>query len=64
MADLPLPINFIFVFNPMGPLLKLSIILIDAFDEKYITEEKLNYYKIKAKEIERMLKGYINFLRT
>lgn len=37
--------------------------LIDAFDEGYITEEKLNYYKIKGKEIERLLNGYINYLR-
>jgi len=38
--------------------------LIDGSDEKYITEEKLNYHKIKAKEIERLLNGYINYFRT
>ena len=37
--------------------------LIDAFDEGYISEEKLNYYKAKEKEIERMLNGYLTFLR-
>jgi four helix bundle protein len=37
--------------------------LIDAFDEGYISEEKLNYYKAKGKEIERLLNGYLIFLR-
>ena len=37
--------------------------LIDAFDDGYITAEKLNYYKLKGKEIERMLNGYLNYLR-
>ncbi len=37
--------------------------LIDAFDEGYITEEKLFYYKAKGKEIERLLNGYLSFLR-
>lgn len=37
--------------------------LIDAFDDGYISEEKLNYYKIKGKEIERLLNGYLVFLR-
>lgn len=31
--------------------------------ELWITEEKLNYDKMKAKEIERMQNGYLNFLR-
>lgn len=37
--------------------------LIDAFDDGYINIEKLNYYKLKAKEIERLLNGYLGFLR-
>ena len=37
--------------------------LIDAFDEGYIEEEKLNHYKMKGKEIERLLNGYLIFLR-
>jgi len=37
--------------------------LIDAFDDGYITAEKLDYYKSKGKEIERMLNGYLNYLR-
>lgn len=37
--------------------------LIDAFDENYINEEKLNYFKIKVKEVKRLLNGYIAYLR-
>jgi four helix bundle protein len=37
--------------------------LIDAFDDGYITEEKLFYYKAKGKEVERLLNGYLSFLR-
>jgi len=29
-----------------------------------ITEERLNYFKSKGKEIERLLNGYINYLRN
>jgi four helix bundle protein len=36
--------------------------LIDAFDCKYINEEKLSYYRNKITEIEKMLNGYINWL--
>jgi len=38
--------------------------LIDAFDENYISAEKLNYYKLKGKEIERLLNSYLSFLRN
>jgi four helix bundle protein len=37
--------------------------LIDAFDEGYITEEKLNYFRSKGRELEKYLNGYINYLR-
>lgn len=37
--------------------------LIDAFDEEYISEEKLNYFKQKGKEIEKLMNGYISYLR-
>jgi four helix bundle protein len=36
--------------------------LIDAFDEGYITEEKLNYFRSKGRELEKYLNGYINYL--
>lgn len=37
--------------------------LIDAFDEEYISAEQLNEIKQKGKEIERLLNGYLAFLR-
>lgn len=37
--------------------------LIDAYDDGYISEEKLKYFKSKGKEIERLLNGYLTFLR-
>lgn len=36
--------------------------LIDAFDEKYINEEKLNYFRNKIAEVEKLLNGYISYL--
>jgi four helix bundle protein len=53
-----------FCIQSRGSLAETVNHLIDAFDEKYINEEKLDYYKTKAKEIERLLNGYINYLRT
>lgn len=37
--------------------------LIDAFDEEYISQEILQLYKQKGKEVERLLNGYLVFLR-
>jgi four helix bundle protein len=37
--------------------------LIDALDEEYISEETLRIFKQKGKEIERLLNGYLVFLR-
>ena len=37
--------------------------LIDAYDCSYITKEDLEQLKIKIDEVERLLNGYINFLR-
>lgn len=53
-----------FCIQARGSLAETVNHLIDSLDEKYITEEKLIYYKIKAKEIERLLNGYIHYLRT
>jgi four helix bundle protein len=36
--------------------------LIDAFDEKFISEEQLNYYRNKISEIEKLLNGYISYM--
>ena len=53
-----------FCIQSRGSLSETINHLIDAFDEKYITEERLNYFKEKGKEIERLLNGYINYLRN
>ena len=50
-----------FCIQARGSLSETVNHLIDAFDEEYISEETLNYYK--AKEIERLLNGYITYLR-
>jgi len=52
-----------FCIQASGSLSETVNHLIDAFDEKYISEETLNNYKTKAKEIERLLNGYIIYLR-
>ena len=36
--------------------------LIDALDEKYITEVVFNEYKIKISEVEKLLNGYIHYI--
>ena len=52
-----------FCIQARGSLSETINHLIDAFDEGYISEEKLNYFKYKGKENERLLNGYINYLR-
>jgi four helix bundle protein len=36
--------------------------LIDGFDEKLITEDTLNNYRLQITKIEKMLNGYISYL--
>ncbi|HEX4373423.1 MAG TPA: four helix bundle protein [Puia sp.] len=55
-------INFCIISR--GSLSETHNHLIDAIDCKYITEEKLNYFKERISEIERLLNGYISFLRS
>jgi four helix bundle protein len=52
-----------FCIQARGSLSETVNHMIDAFDENYISEETLNYFKTKAKEIERLLNGYITYLR-
>ncbi|MGB3007184.1 MAG: four helix bundle protein [Chitinophagaceae bacterium] len=52
-----------FCVQARGSLTETINHLIDAFNEAYISQEKLNYFKTKAKEIERLLNGYLAFLR-
>lgn len=37
--------------------------LIDAFDEGIINEDQLNFYRTRIAEVEKLLNGYISFLR-
>ena len=53
-----------FCVQARGSLSETINHLIDALDEAYITIDKLNYYKQKAKEVEKMTNGYITYLRT
>jgi four helix bundle protein len=53
-----------FCIQARGSLSETINHLIDAFDEKYIDENRLSYFKEKGKEIERLLNGYINYLRN
>jgi four helix bundle protein len=63
MADLHIKSNSIFCIISRGSLSETYNDLIDALDWKYIIEEKLNYFKEKIHEIERLVNGYISFLR-
>jgi len=46
-----------------GSLSESSNHLIDAFDCKFLDEEKLIYFKTIIDEIERLLNDYIPYLR-
>ena len=52
-----------FCIQARGSLSETMNHLIDAFDCKYIPEEKLLIFKSKIDEVERILNGYITFLR-
>lgn len=62
MDGLLLKINFICV-QARGSLSETYNHLIDAFDCKYISKEQINYFKTKIDEVERLLNGYIAYLR-
>lgn len=52
-----------FCVQARGSLAETINHMTDAFDEAYIDTEKLNFYKQKGKEIEKLLNGYMNYLR-
>ena len=52
-----------FCIQARGSLFEVINHLIDAFDCKYISEEKLNEYKQKAQDVEKLLNGYIAWLK-
>lgn len=45
-----------------GSLSELLNHAIDAFDEKYIDLDKLEHFRNKIADVERLLNGYISFL--
>ena len=52
-----------FCIQARGSLSETINHLIDAFDCKYINEDQLNYFKNKIDEVEKLLNGYIAYLR-
>lgn len=52
-----------FCIQARGSLSETLNHLIDAFDCHYITQDELVAYKSKHDEVERLLNGYITFLR-
>jgi len=50
-----------FCIQARGSLNELVNHLIDMYDEKLMNEEELNQLKLTAKQIERLLNGYIIF---
>jgi four helix bundle protein len=52
-----------YCFVARGSLNETLNHLIDAHDSKYIVTEKLIYFKEKIDEVEKLLNGYITFLR-
>jgi four helix bundle protein len=51
-----------FCVQARGSLSETLNHLTDAFDCKYISAEKLDYYRNKISEIEKLLNGYISWL--
>lgn len=45
-----------------GSLSEVLNHMIDAYDEGFIIEERLNHFKNKITEVEKMLNGYIKYL--
>lgn len=52
-----------FCIQARGSLTETINHLVDAFDETYISEQQLIALKAKGKEIERILNGYLKYLR-
>jgi four helix bundle protein len=55
--------NSKFCFNARGSLFETLNHLIDAFDEDYISQEELKYYKEKTLQCNKVLNGYIAYLK-
>lgn len=55
--------NLKFCRNARGSLLETQNHLIDAFDEKYIDENRLNEFKLKIAHCNKVLNGYMAYLK-
>lgn len=53
-----------FCAQARGSLSETMNHLIDALDSNYITAEQLKNFRIRLKEVSRLLNGYINYLRS
>ncbi|MDB5206726.1 MAG: four helix bundle protein [Flavisolibacter sp.] len=53
-----------FCIQARGSLSETLNHLIDAFDCHYITQQQLSNYKTMFDEVERLLNGYITYLRS
>ncbi len=55
--------NSKFCFNARGSLFETLNHLIDAFDEEYISDIELEYFKKKVLHCIKVLNGYISYLK-
>jgi four helix bundle protein len=56
--------NSKFCFNGRGSLFETLNHLIDALDEEYISEDEFNYFRDKVLHCNKVLNGYIAYLRS
>jgi four helix bundle protein len=52
-----------FCIQARGSLSEVLNHLFDAFDSNYISEDQFHIFKMKYKEVESLLNGYITYLR-
>ena len=52
-----------FCIQARGALSEVLNHLFDAFDSNYISEDQFHIFKMKYKEVESLLNGYITYLR-
>jgi len=53
-----------FCIQARGSLAETMNHLTDAYDAGYLTGPRLDYFRVKLKQLERLLNGYINYLRN
>jgi four helix bundle protein len=53
-----------FCIQARGSLSEVLNHLFDAFDSNYISEDQFHIFKMKYKDVESLLNGYITYLRS